>query len=83
VLLSCLKLTGIGSGKVRSWIMPEFTEADLLRLAGQIERAEAEGWVLVRHSPCGVVEHRHRWRITAWLCSIMNGIYGDIGGWNG
>ena len=52
---------------------PHFTEADLLRLAGQLERAEAEGWVLRRYSPCGVAEHRHGWRVVALICDFMRG----------
>ena len=52
---------------------PEFTEADLLRLAGQLEAAIEQGWVFKRYLPCGDREHRHSWRFTAWLCGIIRG----------
>ena len=52
---------------------PEFTEADLLRLAGQLEAAIEQGWVFKRYLPCGDREHRHSWRFTAWLCRLVIG----------
>ena len=49
----------------------KFTEADLLRLAGQLERAELQGYRFERYARCGVGEHRHRWAVASWLCQII------------
>ena len=46
----------------------EFTEADLLRLAGQLDLAREQGWVPRWYFPCGDNDHKHEWRIGAWLC---------------
>lgn len=54
----------------------EFTDADLLRLAGQLERAEEQGWRFERYARCGVGEHRHRWQLTSWLCQIWTYVKG-------
>ena len=48
----------------------KFTEADLLRLAGQLEKAEEQGWRFERYARCGVGEHRHRWAVTSWICQV-------------
>ena len=49
------------------------TDADLARLAGQLEKAEAQGWRFERYAVCGVREHRHRYWIAARLCDIWKG----------
>ncbi len=49
------------------------TDAELLRLACQLEQAIEEGWVFKRYLPCGVSEHRHSWALTAWLCRLVKG----------
>ena len=49
----------------------QFTDADLLRLAGELERAEEQGWRFERYARCGVSDHRHRWEITSKLCQII------------
>ena len=56
--------------EARMWHPPDFTEADLMRLAGQLERAEAQGYRFERYARCGVGEHRHRWEIVSKLCQI-------------
>jgi hypothetical protein len=48
------------------------TDAELLRLAGKLEQAMREGWVFKRYLPCGDREHRHSWRLGAWLCRLVN-----------
>ena len=48
----------------------EFTDADLMRLAGQLERAELQGFRFERYARCGVSEHRHRWEIVSKVCQI-------------
>jgi hypothetical protein len=53
----------------------EFTEAELLRLAGQLDEARRQGWVPKWYWPCGFSEHKHRWRLSAWLCGILSSIY--------
>ena len=49
---------------------PEFTEADLMRLAEQLERAELQGYRFERYDRCRVGGHRHRWEIVSKLCQI-------------
>ena len=49
----------------------QFTEADLMRLAGQLERAEAQGYRFERYARCGVGEHRHRWEVTSKICQVL------------
>ena len=57
--------------KARNKINNEiFTEADLLRLAGELERAEEQGWRFERYARCGVASHRHRWAVASKLCQI-------------
>lgn len=53
-----------------------FTEAELLRLAGQLERAELQGWRFERYARCRVSSHRHRWEITSKLCQIWTYLKG-------
>ena len=52
------------------------TEADLMRLAGQLERAELQGYRFERYARCGVGEHRHRWTVTSKICQIWQRIRG-------
>ena len=33
-----------------------------------------QGWVFKHYRPCGVREHRHSWRFTAWLCRLVNDV---------
>ena len=59
----------------------KFSEADLLRLAGQLDEAEAQGWVVRRYAPCGVSGHRHSRRWAARLCVFwmtMRALMGDV-----
>ncbi len=49
------------------------TDADLKRLAGQLDAARQQGWDFKVYMPCGVSEHRHSWRFTAWLCRLVKG----------
>ena len=55
-------------------VADRLTDADLARLAGQLELAQEQGWRFERYAVCGVSEHRHRWAVTAWLCELLKGI---------
>ena len=61
----------------RRRIKDKFSDADLMRLAGQLERAEAQGYRFERYARCGVGEHRHRWEIVSKLCQIWTYLKGD------
>ena len=53
----------------------KFSQAELAELSHKLSLAEAQGWRLVRYSPCNVSWHRHKWRWLAWLCDALSSIY--------
>ena len=60
-------------------VADRLTDADLARLAGQLEKAEEQGWRFERYAVCGVSEHRHRYWLAARLCDWLPKAYNQEG----